>query len=52
LTLAFAQVLDGMVDLDRFDLDGVSLKLNRLETHGDRLIFSGYAEVDHFPKVG
>lgn len=49
VTNAFADVLNGMVDLDRFDLDGVMLRLNRLETHGQKLVFSGYAQIDHFP---
>jgi hypothetical protein len=49
LTMAFANVLNEMVDLDRFDLDGVSLRLNRLETSGKNLIFSGYAQIEHFP---
>lgn len=49
LTMAFADVLNAMVDLDRFDLDGVSLRLNRLETAGKNLVFSGYAQIDHFP---
>lgn len=52
LTDAFAEVLNGMVDLDRFDLDGVMLRLNRLETHGQNLVFSGYAQIDHFPGTG
>jgi LmeA-like phospholipid-binding len=49
VTIAFAEVLNGMVDLDRFDLDGVMLRVNRLETHGQKLVFSGYAQIDHFP---
>ena len=49
ITLAFADLLNEMVDLDRFDLDGVMLRLNRLETSGKNLIFSGYAQIDHFP---
>jgi hypothetical protein len=49
LTNAFAEILNNMVDLDRFDLDGVMLRLNRLETKGDQLIFSGYAEIERFP---
>jgi LmeA-like phospholipid-binding len=52
LTLAFAEILDNMVDLDRFDLDGVMLRINRLETQGQQLIFSGYAQIDHFPGTG
>jgi hypothetical protein len=52
LTAAFAEILNSMVDLDRFNLDGVMLRLNRLETQGDRLIFSGYAQINHFPKQG
>ncbi len=52
LTKVFIDILNNMVDLDRFDLDGVTLRLNRLETHGDKLIFSGYAQITHFPKQG
>jgi len=43
LTGAFAEILNNMVDLDRFDLDGVTMRINRLETqettdfHGCRL---------------
>ena len=51
LTEAFAQVLNDMVDLDRFDLDGISLRMNRLETDGKLLHFSGYAEIQHFPRI-
>ncbi|MDA0674606.1 MAG: DUF2993 domain-containing protein [Cyanobacteria bacterium] len=49
LSTALLEVLNAMVDLDRFDLDGITLRLNRLETQGQQLIFSGYAQVDHFP---
>ena len=49
LTHVFADILNNMVDLDRFDLDGVMLRINRLETQGDRLEFSGYAQIEHFP---
>ncbi|NJO42598.1 MAG: DUF2993 domain-containing protein [Cyanobacteria bacterium CRU_2_1] len=50
VSMAFAKVLDEMVDLDRFDLDGVMMRINRLETHGKKLVFSGYAQIEHFPK--
>lgn len=49
LTGAFAEILDNMVDLDRFDLDGVTMRINRLETQGKQLIFSGYAQIDRIP---
>jgi hypothetical protein len=52
LTMAFAQILNNMVDLDRFDLDGVTMRINRLETQGQQLIFSGYAQIEQFPKTG
>ncbi len=52
LANAFAEVLNNMVDLDRFDLDGVMMRINRLETKGEQLIFSGYAQIEHFPKQG
>jgi hypothetical protein len=49
LSQAFAEILDNMVDLDRFNLDGVMMRINRLETQGQKLLFSGYAQIDHFP---
>ena len=52
LTMEFVTILNNMVDLDRFDLDGVLMRINRLETQVDRLIFSGYAEIERFPKGG
>jgi hypothetical protein len=52
LCLALTEILDNMVDLDRFDLDGVKMRLNRLETEGKRLIFSGYAEIERIPRTG
>ncbi len=51
ISKAFADVLDSMVDLDRFDLDGVVLRINRLETHGKKLVFSGYAQIEQFPRT-
>ncbi|MBD2020584.1 DUF2993 domain-containing protein [Leptolyngbya sp. FACHB-36] len=52
LSMTFADILNGMVDLDRFDLDGVTMRINRLETQGKQLIFSGYAQIEHFPGSG
>lgn len=49
LTTAMAEILNNMVDLDRFNLDGVTLRINRLETQGKKLVFSGYAQIDHIP---
>ncbi|MBD0266672.1 MAG: DUF2993 domain-containing protein [Cyanobacteria bacterium Co-bin8] len=51
MTLGFAGVLNQMVDLERFNLDGVMLRINRLETQGKQLVFSGYAQIDHFPGI-
>ncbi|MBH8575050.1 DUF2993 domain-containing protein [Nostocaceae cyanobacterium CENA369] len=50
LSIALAEILDNMVDLDRFDLDGVKMRLNRLETEDKKLIFSGYAEIERMPR--
>lgn len=50
LSLTLVEILDNMVDLDLFDLDGVKMRLNRLETEGQRLIFSGYAEIERIPR--
>jgi hypothetical protein len=52
LTSILGNILNEMVDLDRFDLDGVVLRLNRLETKGKMLLFSGYAQIERFPKSG
>ncbi|PPS43494.1 DUF2993 domain-containing protein [Chroococcidiopsis sp. TS-821] len=49
LTNALAEILNNMVDLDRFDLDGVMMRINRLETQGQKLIFSGYAQIERIP---
>ncbi len=51
LSNAFVEILNEMVDLDRFDLDGVVLRLNRLETQDQLLLFSGYAQIEHFPSI-
>jgi hypothetical protein len=51
MTEGFITVLNRMVDLERFNLDGVLLRVNRLETQGKKLIFSGYAQIDHFPGI-
>ncbi|MEO1623334.1 MAG: DUF2993 domain-containing protein, partial [Cyanobacteria bacterium J06632_3] len=45
----FIGVLNKMVDLERFDLDGVSLRVNQLDVKGKNLLFNGYAEIEHFP---
>ncbi|EDX84737.1 hypothetical protein S7335_2434 [Synechococcus sp. PCC 7335] len=45
----FIGVLNQMVDLERFDLDGVSLRVNQLDVKGKQLLFNGYAEIEHFP---
>ncbi|MDF5733848.1 MAG: DUF2993 domain-containing protein [Rhizonema sp. PD38] len=50
LSLALVEALNNLVDLDRFDLDGVKMRLNRLETDGEKLIFSGYAEIERIPR--
>ena len=52
LTLALGEILNEMVDLDRFNLDGVKLRLNRLETEGKMLLFSGYAQIERVPQTG
>ena len=52
LTAALGKILNEMVDLDRFDLDGVKLRLNRLETQGKSLLFSGYAQIQRVPNQG
>ena len=50
LTLILGEVFNNMVDLDRFDLDGVTMRLNRLETQGKMLWLSGSAQIERFPR--
>ena len=52
LTMALGEILNEMVDLDRFNLDGVKLRLNRLNTEGKMLLFSGYAQIERVPQTG
>ncbi|RMF20492.1 MAG: DUF2993 domain-containing protein [Cyanobacteria bacterium J083] len=52
LTENLAEILNNMVDLDRFNLDGVTMRINRLETQGANLLFSGYAQIERVPKTG
>jgi len=52
LTAVLGEILNNMIDLDRFNLDGVKMRINRLETQGKALVFSGYAQIDHVPSVG
>jgi hypothetical protein len=52
LTQTFAEILNNMVDLERFDLDGIDLRMNRVEVQGQSLILSGYAQINHFPGMG
>ncbi|NEO32068.1 MAG: DUF2993 domain-containing protein [Symploca sp. SIO3C6] len=49
LTATMDEILNNMVDLDRFNLDGVTMRINRLETQGQRLVFSGYAQIERIP---
>jgi hypothetical protein len=49
LTSIFGDILNEMVDLDRFNLDGITMRINRLETEGKMLLFSGYAEIKKVP---
>ncbi|HEY9674103.1 MAG TPA: DUF2993 domain-containing protein [Waterburya sp.] len=51
LTTVLDEILNNMVDLDRFNLDGVTIRINRLETQGKKLIFSGYAQIERVPNT-
>lgn len=52
LTEVLGEILNNMVDLDRFNLDGVKMRINRIQTQGKTLVFSGYAQINHVPRVG
>lgn len=45
LTAEFVAVLNTMVDLDRFDLNGIEMRINRIETQAQQLLLSGYAQI-------
>ena len=45
------EIFNNMVDLDRFNLDGITMRINRLETEGKILDFSGYAQIERIPRV-
>ena len=49
LSIILAEILDRTINLDRFDLDGITIRLNRLETQEKLLIFSGYAQIERIP---
>ncbi|HEY9701695.1 MAG TPA: DUF2993 domain-containing protein, partial [Allocoleopsis sp.] len=51
VTKIFVEILDGMIDLDQFDLDGITLRINKLTTEDKKLIFSGYAQIEKIPNV-
>ncbi len=51
VTTEFVELLNNMVDLDRFDLDGVEMRINRVETQQQQLLFSGYAQISRFPQA-
>jgi hypothetical protein len=48
-TSDFVDLLNSMVDLDKFGLDGVETRINRVETQQNQLLFSGYAQISRFP---
>lgn len=52
LNIIFAESLNNLVNVENFGLDGVSLLLNQVETQTEKLIFSGDAEITHFPETG
>ncbi|NER32846.1 MAG: DUF2993 domain-containing protein [Oscillatoria sp. SIO1A7] len=52
LSYNLIQALNSIVDVDRFNLDGVQLWLNRVEIQNKQLIFGGYAEIERFPRSG
>lgn len=47
-----ATVLNHLIDVERWNLDGVMLRLNQMETQGSQLQFKGYAQINHFPRQG
>ena len=52
LSYNLVRALNSIVDVDRFNLDGVQLWLNRVEIQNKQLIFGGYAEIQRFPRSG
>lgn len=42
--------VNSMMDLDRFALDGMSLKVDRLRVQPEQIVFYGAAQIDQFPQ--
>ncbi len=52
LNTIFTESLNNLVRVDNLAVDGVKLLLNHVETEAEKLIFSGDAEITHFPQSG
>lgn len=46
----FVDQFNRMMDLDKFNLDGVILRIHRLRVRNRQLIFEGRAKINHFPE--
>lgn len=47
----FRDRLNNLVDLDRFNLDGVTMRIKQLETQDEKLLLSGSAQIFSFPNI-
>ncbi|BAC88578.1 MULTISPECIES: LmeA family phospholipid-binding protein [Gloeobacter] len=45
----FVAQFNRIMDLDKFNLDGATLRVHRLRIRNQQLIFEGRAHIDHFP---
>ncbi len=51
LSKHLANIFNKMIDLDNLELDGINLRLNRLETQEKMLLLCGYVSINHFPRT-
>ncbi len=42
--------VNNLLDLEKFQLDGTRLRVDRARVKDKQFIFYGTAEIDHFPK--
>lgn len=43
--------VNSLMNLDKFALDGTQLRVDKIRIRGEKLVFYGTANIDHFPKA-
>ena len=50
LSTTLIEYINNLLDLEKFSLDGISLKVDRLRLQNKQIIFYGMAHIERFPK--